>query len=102
MHILVPACAGEIPPGGVAVLNWRFHPLESREYSVGLGLTLGGSGGGRSVERKVLTITGKGYHPQEQVPSRVLSAMEKDRWVAGCQKGQIVTMVLTCAWGVNV
>lgn len=52
--------AGEVPPGGVAVFNWLFQPLEAKEYKVALPLSLGG----RLPEP--LLVDGRGYHPTQQ------------------------------------
>ncbi|KAI8476927.1 MAG: hypothetical protein J3K34DRAFT_516186 [Monoraphidium minutum] len=53
---------GVIPPGGAAVFNWAFQPLEAKSYSATLPLTLGGGGGGVVA----LRLTGRGYHPRQE------------------------------------
>lgn len=52
--------AGEVPPGGVAVFNLLFQPLEVKEYSVILPLSLGGR------PPEPLPVHGRGYHPTQQ------------------------------------
>jgi hypothetical protein len=59
--------AGEVTPGGAAVFNWLFQPLEAKDYSVALPLVLG------SQPPQPLLIHGRGYHPtqhpQQAAPS---------------------------------
>ncbi|GIL53686.1 hypothetical protein Vafri_9323 [Volvox africanus] len=54
---LVGPSEGEIQQGGVASVNWRFSPLEAKEYSVRVPILLGDGG----VE--VIELIGRGYTP---------------------------------------
>lgn len=47
-------------PGGTALLNWRFQPLEARTYTVALPIHFG-DGSIREV-----TVSGRGYHPAHE------------------------------------
>lgn len=44
-------------PGGAAVFNWLFQPLEPKAYQVVLPLSLGG------LPAQPLLIHGRGFHP---------------------------------------
>ena len=48
---------GTIPPGQAAGLNFVFHPVEAKEYTVSLPIKLGNGA------KEILTVTGKGFHP---------------------------------------
>ncbi|GIL85005.1 hypothetical protein Vretimale_9849 [Volvox reticuliferus] len=54
---LVGPAEGDIQPGGVAAVNWRFSPLEAKEYSVRVPILLGDGG----VE--MIELIGRGYTP---------------------------------------
>jgi hypothetical protein len=57
-------------PGGVAVFNWLFQPLEAKEYSLALPLSLG------SDALQPLLIHGRGYHPTQQPQHALLTPQE--------------------------
>lgn len=48
---------GTVAPGQAAGLNFVFHPVEAKEYTVSLPIKLGNGA------KETLTVTGKGFHP---------------------------------------
>ncbi|EFJ47120.1 hypothetical protein VOLCADRAFT_92245 [Volvox carteri f. nagariensis] len=54
---LVGPSDGEIPLGGVAAINWRFSPLEAKEYSVRVPVLLGDG----TIE--LIELVGRGFAP---------------------------------------
>ena len=50
---------GVIPPGGVAHVRFRFHPLEVKDYHVALPVAIGDTG------ISTFVLLASGYHPQE-------------------------------------
>ena len=50
---------GVIPPGGVAHVRLRFHPIEAKDYPVALPVALGSAG------IRTFVILASGYHPRE-------------------------------------
>lgn len=66
--------AGEIPPGGTAVFNWSFQPLEARTYQAVLPLTLGDG------SQHMLSVSGRGFHPRHTGQAEPLP-QEEARWV---------------------
>lgn len=48
---------GLVPPGGTALLKFRFHPIEAKEYTVNLPITIARG------YTTVVTFSATGYHP---------------------------------------
>jgi len=51
--------SGVIPPGGIAHVRFRFHPLEVKDYHVALPVSLGAAG------IRTFVLLAAGYHPHK-------------------------------------
>ncbi|MEW5306910.1 MAG: hypothetical protein WDW36_009343 [Sanguina aurantia] len=65
---------GEIPPYGMAPLNWRFAPLGATAYSVVLNVLLGDG------SSQAITLQGRGFHPLQPLDSSPLPGEGGRRW----------------------
>ncbi|KXZ53757.1 hypothetical protein GPECTOR_6g674 [Gonium pectorale] len=74
---LVGPAVGEIPEGGVAAINWRFSPLEAKEYRVEVPVLLGDG------KVEVIELVGRGYAPPPSRPHGAVPAVPLAETAAG-------------------
>ncbi|GLC34162.1 Cilia- and flagella-associated protein 65 [Pleodorina starrii] len=78
---LVGPPEGHIPLGGVAAINWRFSPLEAKEYIVRVPVLLGDGG------LEVIELVGRGYAPPSKPHHGAVRAVPVSEGAAAADMG---------------